>query len=413
MSGVDALPAVPMIAPKEAYDAGRTAKRSKCSLDPDQLPPEASKLYRMLQPMSRFVMIHNKPPSPALVTFVFDESRIAEVQSVLEQTYPGSKSVYGTEKYTSKQAVHECGEVPRAHRFEGCKYGLPPTSQRRQMVCKSRDIDRHNKKKSTVTESAPSQSKNEVDPSVDCEKESGVSRKRQFNGRITWIAKSGPACRFEYQERKHSHSSGDVYSLSFELDSVCHTCSSDSLPKYPLLQSDYRIILQHLTQLSPEEVFKQVVLPASEKVGDGSSHYGISKLTIPELNKIAKKHNILNQPKAGDEDFSATEVLLSDLQSRGATVACKRPGMDPKDCPMLAERAKQHLSKDDCFIFITTSFQAKLLHRYGKIISSDGTHCVLVFNKVKLIAVMVGSYGEAGIEDKGELQFLQLSDRWY
>ena len=96
------------------------------------------------------------------------------------------------------------------------------------------------------------------------------------------------------------------------------------------------------------------------------------------------------------------ESVLLDLQANGATVACKRPGQDPGSCKLLDPRAAPYLTKEDCFVFIMTSFQAKLLQKFGMIVSSDGSHCVLTFNRVKLIMVLVASYGCEDIKEKGK-----------
>ena len=392
---------------------------------------EGLRSYRsLLDELSPLCLFWMKNKKGDRITFVVEDKNVATVQKLLETEYPGAKQVKGSVTTKGVKNVGFLGIVPKEYWFHKTKpRKLPCVIRIRVVICSTHPLPRKLRPAAAGTgtagmdeeeveaagmdeeevEAAGMDEEEEEAAGMDEEEEeaAGMSeenpipkRVRRFFGRKTHITKEkSKHCSFGYTERQHEKG---VYSFCFDISGCIHTCPPENIVKVPLTKTDYRIVLSWLAVKTPEEVFDELVKPLVHEKDDHDLICGIAKLRVPELKRIAKRHRLLEIPRRGLEDLQSIENMLRRLQYNGATVALKPPGVDPNHCELLVPEAAKYLHKDDLFIFLMTSFQAKMVNRFGKIISTDGTHCTLAYSKVKLLVVLVASYGDDNIAEKGK-----------
>jgi hypothetical protein len=198
---------------------------------------------------------------------------------------------------------------------------------------------------------------------------------------------------------------GDVTLLTVDRDRHNHNCKGVNRHLLPLTALNKLFFAKGLLAHDSVEDFhaKVLALRALRCMSENLRPSRMDIMTLPDAKQLARKLGLKTTARQGKEDFNRVRDRLVALREAGATVAFKEPGCSV-DHPrtILDGSAKTFLQNDDLFIFVTTKLQGRLLKRYGKMVSTDGTHAVFSYGSIKLIVVMVTSFSSAaGVRERG------------
>jgi len=171
----------------------------------------------------------------------------------------------------------------------------------------------------------------------------------------------------------------------------------------PLTPGDTRYLIAAFLKYGNEkDVHEQVIAPLMlEHDATNEATTRLHMMTEPELKKFAQKYNLDRNVPPGRQDFDEIGRILREMKDNGANVAFKLPGEEASCCDMLADSAKEHLHKNDLFIFVQSRDQARLLETFPGCIGTDGTHRTMSYRNAKLITVNITSYGQAETKERG------------
>jgi hypothetical protein len=335
-------------------------------------PTTASKWHDSYNPLpSRLVRAKVWPSDDRSVTFAVRNDDVVDARK-----YFGSEG-YGLKLRTSKlctgdKRLVKLGEYPKdlcGKEYSNKNKALPPALKASTYWCQATDMNPNYER----------------------------SQKRDTH------IEPDSSCFFTVIE--HTLSVGDITLFTVGKDRHEHKCECLKKHLLPLTAEQKLFFVKGVIMCgSVEEFHKNVLVEmALNCLRENRRPNRLEVMTLPEAEKLARTLNISNKTRQGQEDFAHVRELLIELQSEGSTVAFKEPGCSVHHSKtILAASAKAFLRDEDLFIFAMTKLQAQLLTKYGKMVSTDGTHAVFAYGNIKLIVVMVTSFSSRSeVKERG------------
>lgn len=213
------------------------------------------------------------------------------------------------------------------------------------------------------------------------------------SARASYVDKDGSGCELRCVKRCFSEH-GKIL-LTFHDGRHNHTCSTFNDHMLPLKKWEMTFVVLGLAKHStPKEFYEKDLGPlviSRQERKIRRSRFDV--LTLPELERIARKMGLANVPRQGAEDIEQVRRFLLARQAEGDTVVYKPPGVSV-DHPtvILHADARPFVKTADCLFLIMSRVQREVLAALGLMVATDGTHAVFSYTNVKIIAVTVASF---------------------
>lgn len=341
-----------------------------------RLPSWSHKLFihllhsTSIRPFTSLVALDENSKQAVSTTVVFRATDKESVEARLTSFRPGMKEVKeltcdrkGTNEIF-KLGKLDCGSLPG---WDTRKRTLPPCIKLQVFICSLRAARK-------VVEPSERKRQNRVVDGCEC------------NASVVMRTLKLPAADV-----------ADFIAVTVTKEEHDHSCPEEKSHLARLSIEDRAFLLQKfLEHGTAEQVFKLSLAPLIN--AHDPQKYATPRLlalTQRDVEEFGRKYELENAIKPGEQDFKAVQTLLEQFREESWNVCYKFPGQDPFQTKGAAPYVPECLKTEDLFIFIQSPLQLAMLMKYGKCCATDGTHCILSYNRVKLISLHVASYDEA------------------